>query len=162
MSELSELPRCNGTQASEITVAWRGFLVAPSACMKPLFPSRGRLLLLFAVLSLGGCSDDDCGTSSLQLEVTPSQACLQLSATAGASSGSYQIVGTNNCADALVVHYPGTHDGGANETFPAGAQISIPLNDSEVINQDAAVKTWARNAVLGSETIMITMTKTPC
>jgi len=130
--------------------------------MKILSPWLGRLLILVALLSVGGCSDDDCGTSSLGLEVTPSQACLQLSATAGTNSGSYQIVGTNNCADPLVVDYPGTHDGGANDTFPAGAQISIPLNDSEVVNQDTAVKTWERNAVLGSETIMITMTKTPC
>ncbi len=98
----------------------------------------------------------------LRLEVTPAQACLQLSATAGPSSGSYQIVGMNNCADPLVVDYSGTHDGGANMTFPAGSQIAIPLNDGEVFNQEAAVKTWERNAMLGTEALMITMTKTPC
>lgn len=113
-------------------------------------------------MSLGACSsDDECGT--LQLAVAPTQSCLQLSAKEGATSGSYEIVGTNNCAEPLVVHYNGTHDGGANTTFDAGASISISLDDSEVFNQDSATKTWTRNAVLGaSTTITITMTKTPC
>jgi len=65
-------------------------------------------------------------------EVTPAQACLKLTANAGATAGSYQIVGTNNCAEELVVHYPGTHDGAANTTFAPGATISIALDDSEV------------------------------
>ena len=132
--------------------------------MKVLIKSPARWLCLVALFTLVGCddNDNDCGTSSLQLELMPSPPCLQLSATADAQAGSYHIVGTNNCADPLVVHSPGTHDGGPNETFPAGAQISIPLNDSEVFNQDTAMKTWQRNAVLGNETIVITMTKAPC
>jgi hypothetical protein len=81
---------------------------------------------------------------------------------ADSQPGSYRIVGKNTCADPLVVHHPGTHDGGPNTTFPAGADVSISLNDSEVFNQDTAIKTWRRNAVLGTETLMITMTKMPC
>src|SRR5687768_4652185 len=130
--------------------------------MNILIPVRGRWVSLAALWSLGGCADDDCRTSSLRLELTPVQPCLQLSAITDTQPGSYQIVGTNNCADPLVVHSPGTHDGGANYTFSAGSRVSIPLNDSEVFNQDTTVKTWQRNAVLGSETILITMTKAPC
>ena len=125
-------------------------------------PSTLRFVALAAVWALAGCSDEDCGTSSLQLQLTPSPACLELSAMADAHAGSYKIVGTNNCTEPLVVHYPGTHDGGANETFPAGAAVSISLSDSEVVHQGTAAKTWQRNAVLGNETIVITMTRSPC
>lgn len=134
----------------------------PSGPMTLLTQSTVRLIALAAMVWGAGCSDEDCTTSSLQLELTPAPACLQLSATADTHAGSYKIVGTNNCTEPLVVHYPGTHDGGPNETFPAGAAVSIPLSDSEVINQDTASKTWQRNAVLGNETIVITMTKPPC
>lgn len=130
--------------------------------MNVVTSSRERLLVLVALCSLAGCEDDTCSTQSLQLEISPAPACLQLSAASGTSPGSYQIVGTNACSEPLVVHSPATHDGGANETFPAGAQVVIPLDDSEVFNQDTAVKTWMRNAVLGTETIVITMTRQPC
>ncbi len=120
------------------------------------------LLALSVLLSVGGCEDDEtCGNESLQVAIAPSKACLALSASLD-TPGSYKIVGTNSCADPLVVHSPGTHDGGPNETFPAGAEVLIRLNDSEVFNQGTAVKTWNRNAVLGTETIVFTMTKTPC
>lgn len=132
--------------------------------MTLLIQSTVRLVALAALWSAAGCSDsdEDCGTSALQLELTPAPACLQLTATADTHAGSYKIVGTNNCTEPLVVHNPGTHDGGPNETFPAGAAVSIPLTDSEVFNQGTATKTWQRNAVLGNETIVITMTKAPC
>ncbi len=120
-------------------------------------------LTVALVWSLGGCADQhECGIASLALELTPAPPCLELAATADTHDGSYQIAGTNNCPDPLVVQYPGTHDGGPSETFPAGAHISIPLNDSEVFNQDTTVKTWQRNAVLGNEPIVITMTKAGC
>jgi len=125
--------------------------------------SRGRTLALAVTCLLAACNDEDtCGAASLQLEVTPSTACLDLTATAGTSAGSYLIVGTNNCADPLIVQSPETHDGGASATFPAGAAVSIQLYDGEVFNQDAAVKTWQRTAGLGAETIIIKMTKAPC
>jgi hypothetical protein len=156
MSDLCAHGRGDATQASKITAARMAPRLHDGATM------RGSLVLVLVLL--GGCSDEgegeDCGASSLQLEVTPVQACLQLTATE--TAGAYQITGTNNCAEPLVVHYNGTHDGGANETFAAGAQISISLNDSEVFNQDTAIKTWTRNAVLGSEILVITMTKAPC
>jgi hypothetical protein len=124
--------------------------------------SRGRRLTFAVLCSLGGCDSDTCGAESLQLELTPSPACLQLSATVDTRAGYYKIVGTNTCAEPLVVHSPGTHDGGPNATFPAGGEVLIELSDSEVFNQSASVKTWQRNAVLGNETIVITMTKMPC
>jgi len=118
------------------------------------------LLALFA-----GCGGDgdSCGVQSLQLEVTPAQACLQLSVLEDSEPDSYKIVGTNACTEPLVVHYPGTHDGGVNDTFAAGAEVLIHFDDSEVFNQGSATKTWMRNAVLGADTIlMITLTKAPC
>jgi hypothetical protein len=132
--------------------------------MDIVISSRGRWLSLGALWLLGGCADhgDSCGSSSLQVETAPTLACLQLSAAVDPRPGYYQIVGTNNCTDPLVVHSPGTHDGGPNDTFAVGAQVLIVLNDSEVFNQDTAIKTWQRNAVLGSETIVIKVTKAPC
>ena len=151
-------------QTGEITSAAVALRLQTAARMHGVTSSLQRFLLVAAICSLGGCDDeaDTCGAESLQLEITPAPACLQLSAMPGTSSGDYQIAGTNNCAEPLVVHYPWTHDGGANETFSAGAQVVIPLSDSEVFNQDTAVKTWTRNAVLGTETIVITLTQQPC
>jgi hypothetical protein len=120
-------------------------------------------LAIAALWLFGGCADwfepDTCGPPLVRVELTPSPQCLQLSGTAGTGSG--QIIGTNYCADPLIVQSLFTDDGGASTTFPAGAQVLIPLDESGAVH-NGVMESWEVHAVLGTQTIVITMTKAPC